>query len=68
MINLKPLHFDDVDTRNTKFRGFYQSERSGKLYAIYDAPDNTDKYGNVTKGIPCDRPKERKKESPRENY
>ena len=46
---LNPLKYEDIDRASSRYKGIYQSARTGKIYAAYTAPDNTDKYGNVVK-------------------
>ena len=44
---VKPLQFDDVNTQNLSFVGFYQSKNTGAVRAIFQTSSMTDEDGNV---------------------
>jgi hypothetical protein len=44
---IKPLQFDDVNTQNLSFMGFYQSKNTGAVRAIFQTSSMTDEDGNV---------------------
>ena len=45
---VKPLQFADVNTKDVAFMGFYQSENTDAIRAVYKTSTITDEYGNVT--------------------
>ena|GEM_PF-799819 len=44
---IKPLQFDDVNTQNTAFMGFYQSKNTGAVRAVFQTSSMTDEHGSV---------------------
>lgn len=46
---LIPLKYEQIDRSAGDHRGIYQSVKTGNVYAVYTAPDSTDKHGNVSK-------------------
>ena len=45
---VKPLQFADVNTTNSAFMGFYQSENTDVVRAVFKTSTITDEYGNVS--------------------
>ena len=45
---IKPLQFNEVNTGNIAFMGFYQSKNTGAVRAAFKTSSMTDEYGNVT--------------------
>jgi hypothetical protein len=45
---VKPLQFADVNTKDVAFMGFYQSENTDAIRAVYKTSTITDEHGNVT--------------------
>ena len=44
---IKPLQFDDVNTQNIAFMGFYQNKNTGAVRAVFQTSSMTDEHGNV---------------------
>ncbi|MCL2047146.1 MAG: bifunctional class I SAM-dependent methyltransferase/DEAD/DEAH box helicase [Defluviitaleaceae bacterium] len=45
---IKPLQFNDVDTANSSFLGFYQSKSTEAIRAVFRTSSITDEHGNVS--------------------
>jgi len=44
---IKPLQFEDVNTQNLAFMGFYQNENTGAVRAAFQTSSMTDEHGNI---------------------
>jgi hypothetical protein len=45
---IKPLPFNQVNTKHHSFVGFYQNENTGAVRAVFKTSSTTDQYGNIS--------------------
>ena len=45
---VKPIKFENIDTNNKYFVGFYRNKNTGVVRAVMQTSNTTDQYGNVT--------------------
>jgi hypothetical protein len=45
---IKPLQFNQVNTNNSAFVGFYQNQNTGAVRAVFKTSSTTDQYGNIS--------------------